>query len=156
MKEGNVLMKRTNIISLTLLLFCLSGIVTAQDNRENLRRWVGKYPTLKHVKVTTSFFKLPDIQQPLLKLLSRRDYNLLTHEYAVETPIKQIGDYLAVKVCRAHNCDEEQAAFAIDLRTGFIFVRMKSGQEVRWFGSNGTDTDLPSSVRDYLSDFAAT
>src|ERR1051326_4728019 len=120
-------MKRTNLIALMLLLFCLSGIVVAQGNLENLRRWVGKYPTLRHGKVTTSFFKLPDIQTPLLKLLSRRDYNLLTHEYGVETPIKQIGDFLAVKVCRAHNCDEEQAGFAIDLRTGFIFVRMKNG-----------------------------
>lgn len=149
-------MKRKNIIALMLLLFCVSGSVAAQGNLENLRRWVGKYPTLKHAKVTTSFFKLPDIQQPLLKLLSRRDYNLLTHEYAVETPIKQIGDYLAVKVCRPHNCDDEQAAFAIDLRTGFIFVRMKRGQDIRWFASNGRETDLPASVRDYLSDFAAT
>lgn len=149
-------MKRKNIIALTLLFFCLSGIAAAQGNLENLRRWTGKYPTLKHGKVKTSFFKLPEVQQPLLKLLSRRDYDLLTHEYAVETPIKEIGDYLAVKVCRAHNCGDEQAAFAIDLRTGFIFVRMKRGQEVRWFASNGRETDLPASVRDYLSDFAAT
>ena len=149
-------MKRTNLIALALLLFCFGSVVAAQGNLENLRRWVGKYPTLRHGRATTSFFKLPETQGPLMKLLSRRDFNLLTREYGVETPIKQIGDFLAVKVCRAHNCDEEQAAFAIDLRSGFIYVRMKNGQEVRWFGSKGDETNLPRNVLDYLNDFSAT
>jgi len=151
-------MKRKNLIALTLLIFCLSGIVAAQSRWDHLRSWAGKYPTNRNNRVVklTSFFRLPEIQPPLMKLLSRRDFNLLTREYAVETPIKQIGDFLAVKVCRAHNCDEEQAGFAIDLRTGFIFVRMKNGQEVRWFGSKGDETNLPRSVLDYLNDFSAT
>jgi len=149
------LMKRNRLIALTILLFSLSSISFAQ-NLERLRSWVGKYPTDKHGRVTRRFFAQPQVQQPLLKLLSRKDYNLLTNAYAVETPIKEIGDYLAVKVCRPHNCDEEQAGFAINLRTGLIYVRMKNGTEVRWFGSKGDYTDLSQEVQDYLSDFAAT
>ena len=149
-------MKRKRLIATLVLLFSLSGLAAAQNNLGRLRSWAGKYPTSKRGRVTTRFFAQPEIQQPLLKLLSRSDYNLLTRDYAVETPIKEIGDYLAVKVCRPHNCDDEQAGFAINLRTGLIYVRLKNGQEVRWFGSNGNYTDLAQEVQDYLGDFAAT
>lgn len=148
-------MKRNRLIALTILIFSLSGVSSAQS-LERLRSWVGKYPTDKHGRVTRRFFGQPQVQQPLMKLLSRKDYNLLTNAYAVETPIKEIGDYLAVKVCRPHNCDDEQAGFAINLRTGLIYVRMKNGTEVRWFGSKGDYTDLSQEVQDYLGDFAAT
>jgi cytochrome c-type biogenesis protein CcmH/NrfF len=149
-------MKRKRLIVVVLLLFSLSGVTAAQNNLMRLRSWAGKYPTNKHGRVTTKFFAQPEVRQSLLKLLSRADFNLLTNEYAVETPIKEIGDYLAVKVCRQHNCDDEQAGFAINLRTGLIYVRMKNGTEVRWFGSNGDYTDLAQEVQDYLGDFAAT
>ena len=150
------MMKRKRLIGLVVLLFSLSGVCLAQSNLGRLRSWAGKYPTNKRGRVTTRFFAQPEIQQPLMKLLSRSDFNLLTRDYAVETPIKEMGDYLAVKVCRAHNCDDEQAGFAINLRTGLIYVRMKNGTEVRWFGSKGDYTDLAQEVQDYLSDFAAT
>ena len=150
-------MKRKNLIALVLLfLFCLGGALAAQGNLEHLRSWAGKYPTNRRGRVTTSFFKLPEIRQPLLSLLSRADFNLLTREYQVETPIKQIGDYLAVKVCRQHACDTDNAAFAINLRTGFIYVKLYANQESRWFGSKGTYTDLPRNVLDFLNDFSAT
>jgi hypothetical protein len=149
-------MKRKNLIALALALFCLSSAAPAQNGLGHLKSWAGKYPTSKKGKVTRSFFNLPEIRQPLMKLLKRSDYNLLTREYAVETPIKQIGDYLAVKVCRPHACDTDEGALAINLNTGFIFVRMKNGDNVRWFGSKGDYTDLPKEVQDFLSDFAAT
>ena len=142
-----------SIVLAALLLFCLNSAALAQDN---LRSWASKYPTERKGKVTTRFFGLPEIRTPLLKLLSRTDFNLLTKGFAVETPIKQIGDYLAVKVCRPHNCDEEEGAFAINLSTGVIYVRMQNGSKVRWFASKGDSKDLPQEVKDYLSDFAAT
>jgi hypothetical protein len=148
--------KRKNLIALALLIFCFGGTLAAQGNLEHLRSWAGKYPTNRRGKVTTSFFKLPEIRRPLLGLLSRSDFNLLTRDYQVETPIKQIGDYLAVKVCRPHACDTDQAGFAINLRTGFIYVKMFADQQSRWFGSKGTYTDLPRSVLDFLNDFSAT
>lgn len=149
-------MTRKKLIVLApLLLLCFSGAAVAQD-LGHLRSWAGKYPTDRKGKVTTSFFGLPEIRTPLLHLLSRTDFNLLTKEYGVETPIKQIGDYLAVKVCRPHACDEEEGAFAINLSTGVIYVRMQNGQKVRWFASKGDSKDLPQEVRDYLGDFSAT
>jgi hypothetical protein len=149
-------MTRKKLIVLApLLLLCLSSAAVAQD-LGHLKSWAGKYPTERKGKVTTSFFGLPEIRTPLLRLLSRTDFNLLTKEYGVETPIKQIGDYLAVKVCRPHACDEEEGAFAINLNTGVVYVRMQNGQRVRWFASKGDSKDLPQEVRDYLDNFSAT
>jgi len=150
------LIKRRIMIALALIVLCFSGTLVAQDRLGHLKSWAGRYPTHKRGRVTTNFFRLPEIRRPLLSLLNRGDFNLLTREYQVETPIKQIGDYLAVKVCRPHACDSDSAGFAVNLRSGFSFVRMHKDAEVRWFGSRGTYTDLPQSVLDFLNDFSAT
>jgi hypothetical protein len=149
-------MKQKSLIALALALCCFAGTVAAQSGLSNLRSWAGKYPTEKRGKVTRNFFQLPAVRRPLLTLLSRKDFNLLTKEYQLETPIKQLGDFLAVKVCRPHACDTDQAGFAINLRTGFIYVRMQEEQTTRWFSSRDPYTELPQSVRDYLNDFSAT
>lgn len=130
--------------------------MVAQGGLGSLRVWAGRYPTHKTGRVTRRFFQLPQIRQPLVALISRADLNLLTREYGVETPIKQIGDFLAVKVCRPHACDTDQAAFAINLRTGFVYVRMQEGQTVRWFSTRDTYKELPQNVQEFLTDFSAT
>jgi cytochrome c-type biogenesis protein CcmH/NrfF len=149
-------MRRKSLIALALFaVFGLAGAASAQG-LGNLRSWAGKYPTERKGRVTRSFFRVPAVQRPLSATLSRKDLNLLTSTYQVETPIKELGDYLAVKVCMPHNCDTEQAGIAINLRTGNVYVRMQEGTTVRWFASKGDYTDLPRSVQDYLNDFAAT
>ncbi len=154
--EGKFLMKRKNLITLALLLIVFSGSVAAQGGLGNLRNWAGRYPTHKTGRVTRRFFQLPDVRRPLLTLLSRADFNLLTRTYSVETPIKRIGDFLAVRVCRPHDCDTDQAGFAINLRTGFVYVRMQEGQTTRWFSTRDTYKELPQSVQEFLNDFSAT
>ena len=136
-----------------LLCFCVAAV--AQTRLEHLKSWEGKYPTERKGKVATKFFGLPEIRTPLLALLSRTDFNLLTNAYAVETPIKKIGDYLTVKMCRPHACDE-QGAFAIDLNTGAIHVRMQANEKARWFHSKGSASNLPAEVKSYMEDFGAT
>jgi hypothetical protein len=149
-------MRRTSLAALALLIIVGGGAVASAQNLDGLRAWAGKYPTERKGRVTRNFFRLPPVQAPLARTLSRKDLNLLTRVYKVETPIKELGDYLAVKVCMPHDCDTSQAGFAINLRTGFVYVRMKEGEEVRWFGSKGSYTDLPQEVQDYLNDFSAT
>ncbi len=149
------LIMRRVTIAISLLL-CFSGTAVAQAGLANLKSWVGKYPTHKTGKVTKHFFLAAQIRQPLLKLLSKSDYKLLTMEYGVETPIKQIGDYLVVKVCRPHNCSDEQAGFAINLKSGVIYVRMFASDNARWFSSKGIANDLPAEVTEYIEDFSAT
>jgi hypothetical protein len=148
-------MKRKNLLALALFFCCMSGTVAAQNNLSHLKSWAGKYPTSKTGRVTTRFFGLPEIRRPLLKLLSRTDYNLLTRDYRVEVPIKLIGDYLAVKDCRPHACDTDNAGFVIDLRDGAIHVKMYAATNTRWFSSKGKYTDLPEAVLAYINDFSA-
>ena len=125
----------------------------AQNNLARLKSWEGKYPTEKKGRVTHRFFSEPEIRTSLGKLLSREDFDLLTKEYAVETPVMLSGDYLTVKVCKPHMCFE-WGAFAINLTNGVIYVRMATDESSRWFSSKGNQSDLPPKVRDYMEDFS--
>ncbi len=149
-------MRRTSLAALALLIIVGGGATVAAQRLDSLRSWAGKYPTDRTGRVTKSFFRLAPVQAPLARTLSRKDFNLLTRVYKVETPIKELGDYLAVKVCMQHDCGTSNAGFAIDLRTGVVYVRMKEGDDVRWFASKGSNTDLPQDVQAYLNDFSAT
>lgn len=133
---------------------CLTSAI-AQTNLAHLKAWEGKYPTEKKGKVTRRFFSDPAIRSSLSKLLSPGDFALLTKEYSVETPIMLAGDYLTVKVCRPHNCPE-QAAFAINLATEVVYVRMAIDEDAKWFSSKGSESDLPRNVRDYMEDYSRT
>jgi hypothetical protein len=134
-------------------LCCASAI--AQNNLARLKSWEGKYPTEKKGRVTRRFFSEPEIRTSLAKLLSKEDFDLLTKEYAVETPVMLSGDYLTVKVCKPHMCFEN-GAFAINLATAVIYVRMANDENSRWFSSKGDQSDLPRNVRDYMEDFSKT
>ncbi|HEX8709930.1 MAG TPA: hypothetical protein VF723_16945 [Pyrinomonadaceae bacterium] len=145
------------LVAAAVLVACsFSGAAVAQNRLNHLRSWAGRYPTHRTGRLTRNFFQLPEIRQPLLKLLSRVDFNLLTRAYQVETPVKRLGDYLAVKVCRPHLCDTDNAGFAINLRDGSIYVRMSGTNEPRWFNSGGQYTALPQRVLDFLNEFSAT
>ena len=149
-------MRRKSLLALALVaVMGLAGAASAQG-LGSLRSWAGKYPTDKRGRVTRNFFRVAAVQRPLSATLSRKDFNLLTRVYVLETPIKELGDYLAVKVCRPHDCGTDAAGFAINLRTGNVYVRMQEGTTVRWFASKGDYTDLPGNVQDFLNDFSAT
>src|SRR5215213_3516284 len=92
-------MRRTSLAALALLIIVGGGATAAAQRLDSLRSWAGKYPTERKGRVTRNFFQLPAVQAPLARTLSRKDLNLLTRVYKVETPIKELGDYLAVKVC---------------------------------------------------------
>jgi hypothetical protein len=142
--------KHIGLIACTVLCFASA---LAQNNLARLKSWEGKYPTEKKGRVTHRFFSEPEIRASLSKLLSREDFDLLTKEYAVETPVMSSGDYLIVKVCKPHMCFE-WGAFAINLTNGVIYVRMATDESSRWFSSKGSQSDLPRSVRNYMEDFS--
>jgi hypothetical protein len=130
----------------------LSG--SAKSRFDHLKLWAGKYPIEKNGRVTTSFFDVPEIRQPLMQLLKSRNFTLLTKLYDVQTPIELIGDYLAVKDGRSHNVWSDNAALCIDLRDGSVYVMMCESGSQHWF-CKGKITDLPDDVRNYMSDFSA-
>ena len=136
-----------------IALFYASAI--GQNNLARLKSWEGKYPTEKKGRVTHRLFSEPEIRTSLAKLLTKEDFDLLTKEYAVETPVMLSGDYLTVKVCKPHMCFE-WGAFAINLANGVVYVRMATDERSRWFSSKGSQSDLPRNVRDYMEDFSKT
>jgi hypothetical protein len=147
-------MTRKHLIALPLLLLllCFSTAVSSQDKLGHLKSWDGK-PAQEvddKGKVTSDFFALPEVRTPLLRLLSRRDYNLVTKGYSVGSPLKLMGDFLANSMCRPHNCGDERAGLAINLSTGDIYVRMQKGTKERWIVSKGKASDLPTEVQDYI------
>ena len=146
--------RRIQIVLVAGLSLCFTSAI-AQTNLAHLKAWEGKYPTEKKGRVTRRFFSDAALRNSLSKLLSRDDFALLTKEYSVETPIMRAGDYLTVKVCRPHNCPE-QAAFAINLTTGVVYVRMAIDENAKWFNSKGSQTDLPRNLREYMEDFSKT
>jgi len=147
-------MKRRAIGVIACIALGFASII-AQTNLARLKSWEGKYPTEKKGRVTHRFFSEPGIRTPLAKLLSKEDFDLLTKEYAVETPVMLSGDYLTVKVCKPHMCFEN-AAFAMNLQTGVVYVRMATDEDSKWFSSKGSQSDLPRNVRDYMEDFSKT
>ena len=145
-------MRCKHLIGLPLLLLCLTAAVFSQDNFGNLKSWDGKTPTDvdDKGKVIANFWALPEIQKPLKRLLTPADYNLVTKAYAVEAPFKLMGDFLGTSVCRPHNCGDERAGFAINLKTGDMYVRMAKGTAQRWIVSKGKASDLPAEVQDQI------
>ena len=145
-------MNRKQIGLIACIALCFTSVI-AQSNLARLKTWEGKYPTEKKGRVTHRFFSEPEIRPSLVKLLSQEDFELLTKEYAVETPVMSSGDYLTVKVCKPHMCFE-WGAFAINLANGVVYVRMATDESSRWFSSKGNQSDLPRNVRDYMEDFS--
>jgi hypothetical protein len=134
----------------------------AGEKYESLKTWDGKYPsgafdkkTGDYHKFKVGFFALPEVKQPLDQLLNHKEFELLTKQYEVESPIKTIGEYVCAKNCRAHNCGNENAAFSVDVRDGSIYVMFFDSGKRRWLSSKGKYTDLPKDVQNYMADFGA-
>jgi hypothetical protein len=147
-------MNQNLIGRMACVMLCFASVV-AQSNLARLKTWEGKYPTEKKGRVTRRFFSEPEVRTSLANLLNKADLDLLTKEYAVETPVMLSGDYLTVKVCKPHMCFE-QAAFVMNLATGVIYVRMANDESAKWFSSKGSQSDLPRNVREYMEDFSKT
>ena len=139
---------KINGIALTLLFGCLT-VSAAQASLEHLKSWEDKYPRDFYAKPKVNFFKLPEIQLVLTKLLSKDDYRRLTQEFGVQKPIKLSGDYLEVRVCKSHCCPCEHGALIVNLKTGVIHVGINSypDNEDRWFSTKGSHKDLPTGIR---------
>jgi hypothetical protein len=114
-----------------------------------LTEWVGKFPTYNDFIPRKEFLKLPEIQRPLLKLLSRNDYRFLTRTCGKETPIEMIGDLLIVRRCHSYACGLGGVVVIVNLSDEAIHVAImdKDDSEQRWFSTNGKYKELPFDVQ---------
>lgn len=136
-------------LSLVLILVATSSNAMAQGNYSDLKTWDGQYPTYN--KSPRKFFGLPQVRDPLRKLLPRRVYFLLTKGHTKEGLIKIVRNYLKAIVCgspESYGCDNI-TVLVIDLNDGSMYVafNLHSGQP-RYFATKAKFTDLPQDIQD--------
>src|SRR5438270_4660887 len=131
-----------------LLLFAGTNVL-AQGKYDRLKTWNGEYPTYN--KSGRKFFNLPEVRQPLRRLLPRRIYFLLTRGHTKEGPIKVVRNYLRALVCgspESYGCDNA-TMLVINLDDGSMYVAFDfySPDRRRYFATKGKFEDLPFDVR---------
>lgn len=127
------------------------------DNEDlsNLEEWAGRYPTQSFGnRNKPNFFTVPQIERRLRHILPKTDFENVTLEYGVESPIELIDNYLIISRCRPHACDTENASVAVALRDGSIFAVLtgsssedSSSNKRRCFAMNGDLAKLPENVQ---------
>jgi hypothetical protein len=145
------LVNRSHLLGRLLLcvVLCAGGPALAQNELSRLSEWVGKYPAYRDGKTKKDFFALPVVRRSLGKLLDGNEMKLLTREYSTQSPIGKTGDFLTVGVCRPHFCPYDDAALAINLKSGLVYVRMTAKADRR-FRSDGKVADLPTEIQAFL------
>jgi hypothetical protein len=146
----------------TLRLFVCLGTVlwwtcAVAQNFSNLEKWAGHYPWDGPEQKGQDFFKLPEIERILTKLLSPKDLKKLTRTYGVGFPIELAEGYLIIYNCKPHNCPGENAFVAVGLKSNAIFVVLydasrgrNDAESTHCFSTNGDLIDLPSSVKELI------
>ena len=135
---------RYRLISALLLVTCFGVAGYAQTPQfrrrslEHLRTWAGRYPTEGEGKRRVEILKLPEIRQPLLKLLGAKRYQRLLENYFMEVPIDLIEQHLLIR--RWNKWSSEQSVVVINViyDTKDIYVGFVDDKKVEWFGTNGS------------------
>ncbi len=137
-----------------LILLCVSLPISAQGKLSHLKPWEGKYPRPEFGKgagrkPSKNFFALPEINQPLRKLLPKSDYQFLTRTHTKETPIARSGDYLKIFVCALPDSGcYQNTLLVINLIDGAMYVAFDlSAASPRYYSTKGQFTDLPRHLR---------
>lgn len=148
-------------LSVPFILVCLGMVLwwtfAIAQSFSDLEKWVGHYPWDGPGKKEQDFFKLPEIERTLAKLLSKKDLKKLTQTYVVGVPIELVEGYLLVEKCKPHNCPGKNAVLAVEVKSSSLFVVLydaSSGaddnESTRCFSTNGDLVDLPSGVKESI------
>jgi hypothetical protein len=142
-------MQRRVILTILISLGCISPNAVAQSKLSHLKEWVGKHPTYNDFRPRKEFLKSPEIQRPLLKLISKKDYRFLTRRCGKEVPIEMIGDFLIVRRCHSYACGDGGGVVIVNLSDGAIHLAImdEDDSEQRWFSTNGKYKELPFDVQ---------
>lgn len=92
------------------------------EDLSHLEEWAGRYPTKSFGNTNKlDFFAVPQVSYRLRLVLSKMDFEKVTAEYAVESPIELIDNYLFISRCKPHSCSKN-ALIALSLHDGSIFI----------------------------------
>ncbi|TNC45135.1 hypothetical protein FHG66_20290 [Rubellimicrobium rubrum] len=89
------------------------------------------------------------MQAPLVALMGQDAYEDAKWTFSVAPEMRQYGDWVSGTGCRAHMCNQEYGAVALNLRDGRILVAMKlDGEAMRTWGE--ARGDLPPPIVDTM------
>jgi hypothetical protein len=142
-------MRGHQLLAALILASSLTLAAHAQRSPDDLRKWVGKYPTYSKTEMHTTFLALPEIRQPLRKMLSRDDFIFLTRTCTKEMPIELVEGYLIVRKCHSSYCLKGTALLIVVLKDGAIHVALRTEDDSapRWYGTNRIPAQLPFEVQ---------
>ena len=120
------------------------SVVESPGKFARLSSYAGKYPSDEQ-DPTRHFWNLPEIKQPLLKMLGRKDFRRLSGRsvHSVEGAVKLHENYLFAGNCQYHCCPCRSNLLIVDLRDGRMYavfrdqVGLSSRERVRWTSAKG-------------------
>ena len=124
----------------------------------HLKSWANEYPINNAVRPRRNFFKLPEIDSSLHRILDQSQYKRLLDAMGLISPIDVIDQYLVIKgVTNPHSGNDlENALVAVRLYNGDIFVAIEGEDgHVDWYCTAGKYTDLPDKIRAEIDPEAA-
>lgn len=138
------------IALLTLHISCSYADGVPAWNKEALTAWINKYPTVIKNGRRVGFLEQAPISNIIREILPKWETKSLA-SYDVESPIKQIDNYLVATKCMPHNCPSEFAFIIVDLEkprlwAGF-FSRDYNKTSTRWYGNTDDYSILPVAIR---------
>jgi hypothetical protein len=158
-------MKLARITSILLLMLCFSGAALAQGKYNHLKKWANETPIDYTTKPKINFFTLPEIHQPLLKLLGTQNLRRLMKDFGMVVPINLIDGYLVLEGVTSNRTledKEENVIVAVNIndKAGTIMVVFSGiGErfgEVEYFCTNGKACNgLPNEVRSKVEEWQA-
>jgi len=146
-------MKRIKILFAIFMM--QEGAAQAAGSWEMLLSWVGKYPSEQIGGSGSVLLGQPPIKDGLRKLLPKAEIQTLA-KFAVEAPVRKVGDYLVVNKCLPHNCPSDMAVLVIDVKSEKLWAGFFSREEgrvsTRWYGASDDYSVLPDEIKkDFLS-----
>jgi hypothetical protein len=117
-------------------------------------QWVDKYPSDKLGTNGTGLLDQPLFKRVLHRVLPKAEAATLT-KLTVESVVQQMGDYMVVHKCLAHNCPSEMAVVIVDVKKQQLWVGLFSREaqrtSTRWYGTAGDYFALPEEIKkDFL------
>lgn len=150
------------------LIVVLSGLLVSpvfaqrKGKFDHLKTWANETSTRFQGKREISFFMLPEIRQPLLKLLGRQRFTRLRATFELESPIEIISGYLVLEGWQRHTAPPgyknfaepyQHAVVAVGLDNGSIHVGIRNHGKQEWYSTKGTYTGLVFNIRDRIKDW---
>lgn len=140
-------MRKISAIFLITLAFCFTASAQAKKPAlpSNLAKYVDEYPE-KIIKVAAV--------KSRLKTLLGKNYSKFDSYITVQSPMKQVGDFLFASGCLPHSCTISEAAFVINMKNKrFHAVIYEVNKTPKYFNEDKTET--PQVLLDWVKEFEA-